>query len=740
MGSRGSAAAQEQLPTTGTRRMAALLERIAREVNPLAAPFLSRERAGMMGERLRLMGDRDEAVDLRRQYAIELLNAGRSLDALKEFAAYEQFLLKNSPALLARNRRLLRTFQAMCYLRLAEQQNCLSNHTTDSCLLPIRGAGVHKLQDGSRSAAKVLTELLQEFPQDLSARWLLNIAHMTLGEYPDRVPPTFLIPPKVFESDYDIKRFTDVAGGVGLDVNDLSGGSIMEDFDGDGLLDVMVSSLGFDSQLRLFKNMGDGTFKERTVEAGLVGETGGLNIIQTDYNNDGAPDVLVLRGAWMRFDGKFPKSLLRNRGDGTFDDVTEAAGLLSFHPSQTATWFDYDGDGWLDLFVGNESVEPDVHPCELYRNNHDGTFTECAASAGVAKIGFVKGVASADYNNDGRPDLYLSLLRGSNVLYRNDGPAGPEESTRKWKFTDVAAVAGVTAPMNSFPCWFFDYDNDGWQDIFVSGYYISEVGDVAADYLGLPSRGERAKLYRNKGDGTFEDVSHAARIDKVLLSMGSNYGDLDNDGWLDFYVGTGNPELSTLIPNRMFRNAGGRFFQDVTTSGGFGHLQKGHGVSFGDIDNDGDQDIYEDMGGAFTGDVYRNVLFENPGHGNHWITLKLEGVKSNRAAIGARIKVIVNTGQGDRGIYKTVSTGGSFGASPLRQEIGLGDAKSIRSIEIFWPATGVIQRLPQIGMDRFYKVSEGGTQAVVWPLKTFKLASGSGAHSHGDHEHSKQGH
>ena len=720
--------------------MAALLERIAREVNPLAAPFLSRERAGMMGERLRLMGDRDEAVDLRRQYAIELLNAGRSLDALKEFAAYEQFLLKNSPALLARNRRLLRTFQAMCYLRLAEQQNCLSNHTTDSCLLPIRGAGVHKLQDGSRSAAKVLTELLQEFPQDLSARWLLNIAHMTLGEYPDRVPPTFLIPPKVFESDYDIKRFTDVAGGVGLDVNDLSGGSIMEDFDGDGLLDVMVSSLGFDSQLRLFKNMGDGTFKERTVEAGLVGETGGLNIIQTDYNNDGAPDVLVLRGAWMRFDGKFPKSLLRNRGDGTFDDVTEAAGLLSFHPSQTATWFDYDGDGWLDLFVGNESVEPDVHPCELYRNNHDGTFTECAASAGVAKIGFVKGVASADYNNDGRPDLYLSLLRGSNVLYRNDGPAGPEESTRKWKFTDVAAVAGVTAPMNSFPCWFFDYDNDGWQDIFVSGYYISEVGDVAADYLGLPSRGERAKLYRNKGDGTFEDVSHAARIDKVLLSMGSNYGDLDNDGWLDFYVGTGNPELSTLIPNRMFRNAGGRFFQNVTTSGGFGHLQKGHGVSFGDIDNDGDQDIYEDMGGAFTGDVYRNVLFENPGHGNHWITLKLEGVKSNRAAIGARIKVIVNTGQGDRGIYKTVSTGGSFGASPLRQEIGLGDAKSIRSIEIFWPATGVIQRLPQIGMDRFYKVSEGGTQAVVWPLKTFKLASGSGAHSHGDHEHSKQGH
>ena len=167
--------------------------------------------------------------------------------------------------------------------------------------------------------------------------------------------------------------------------------------------------------------------------------------------------------------------------------------------------------------------------------------------------------------------------------------------------------------------------------------------------------------------------------------MGANFGDLDNDGWLDFYLGTGDPSLSTLIPNRMFRNADGKFFQDVTTSGGFGHIQKGHGISFADFDNDGDQDIYEVMGGAYAGDNYRNVLFLNPGHGNHWITLKLEGIRSNRAAMGARIRVTVQTAQGERSIYKTVSTGGSFGASPLRQEIGLGQAKAIRSVEIFWP-------------------------------------------------------
>ena len=349
----------------------------------------------------------------------------------------------------------------------------------------------------------------------------------------------------------------------------------------------------------------------------------------------------------------------------------------------------------------------------------------------MAFTGFVKGVASGDFNNDGRPDLYLSRLQGPNLLFRNDGPAGSETGpTAPWKFTDVAQSAGVTAPINSFPCWFFDYDNDGWEDIFVAGYYIHDVGDVAADYLGLPSQGERSKLFRNNHDGTFSDMTAALHLDKVLLAMGCNYGDLDNDGWLDFYLGTGNPDLNSLMPNRMFRNAEGKSFQDVTTSGGFGHLQKGHGVSFGDIDNDGDQDIYEVMGGAFSGDVYRNVLYENPGHANHWLKLKLEGVKSNRAALGARLKVVVETGHGERTIYKTVSTGGSFGASPLRQEIGLGRAKSIRAVEVFWPRTGLTQRLSNLALDRFYKVREGESAATSGALKSFKLSAAMSKHEH----------
>jgi hypothetical protein len=288
--------------------------------------------------------------------------------------------------------------------------------------------------------------------------------------------------------------------------------------------------------------------------------------------------------------------------------------------------------------------------------------------------------------------------------------------------------------VKSFPAWFFDYDNDGWPDIFVSGYSIQNAGDIAADYLGIPTNAEYARLYHNNHDGTFSDVTKQAGLWHVLETMGSNFGDLDNDGWLDFYVGTGDPYLGTLIPNRMFRNDGHGHFQDVTTSGGFGQLQKGHGIAFGDLNNDGDQDIYSVVGGAFTGDHYHNELFANPGHGNHWIKLKLEGVKTNRSAIGARIKVVAKTPAGEREIYRTVGSGGSFGASPLRQEIGLGDSTQIARVEIFWPVTGKTQVLTDLALDRAYSVREGETRAQLLTLKSFPWPAASSAPAHHHHD------
>lgn len=712
----------------GTRRMVERLARIREGADPSAFSNLNRRYAEQLAGALAAEANPQRQVMLRYQLAVQLLKAGKSEQAIAEFKAMEDSLAGAGLKLDGQRRVELRMLQATAQLRLGEQENCLMNHNNESCILPLTPKAFHKSPRGSRAAIGLLVEQLTEFPQDSGAKWLLNLAYMTLGEYPEQVPPQWRIPSRVFDSEYPLPRFPDIAGDLGLDVDDLAGGTILEDFDNDGFLDLVVSAWGFEGQLRYFRNDGLGHFTERTKEAGLEGLVDGLNIQQMDYNNDGRPDIWVMRGAWQRKAGRLPNSLLRNNGDGTFSDVTEEVGLLSYHPTQTSVWFDYDGDGWLDLFVGNETTDakdPDL--CELYRNNGDGTFRECAVASGVNVARFVKGVTAGDYDNDGRPDLYLSCLDGPNLLFHNDGPG---KTPGQWQFTEVAKRAGVTEPEHSFPTWFFDYDNDGWEDLFVSGYGIRNVGDVAADYLGLPNGGERPRLYRNNRDGTFTNVTTEAGLYRVCHTMGCNFGDLDNDGWLDFYLATGDPELYTLVPNRMFRNAGGKRFQEVTTATGTGHLQKGHGVGFGDLDNDGDQDVYAVIGGAFSGDNYRNVLFENPGNTNHWIKLRMQGVRCNRMGIGTRLKVTVRTAAGRRDIYKTVNSGGSFGSSPLMQHIGLGDALDVVEVEVFWPASGLRQKFQGLELDRGYLLKEGDSVARLWKMPRIQFQKGAHAGHH----------
>ena len=286
----------------------------------------------------------------------------------------------------------------------------------------------------------------------------------------------------------------------------------------------------------------------------------------------------------------------------------------------------------------------------------------------------------------------------------------------------------------SFATWFFDYDNDGWLDLFVGGWSGAPVAVVAAEYLGAHTADGTPRLFRNKGDGTFADVTTQVKLDRVHLSMGANFGDLDNDGFLDLYLGTGGPDLTSLVPNRMFRNAAGAVFQDVTTSGGFGHLQKGHGIAFGDLDNDGDQDVYAVMGGWFTGDGYQNVLFENPGHGHHSLAIWFEGTRTNRAGVGARVKVRVATPGGARDIHRVVGDGGSFGSASFRQDIGLGDATSIEEIQVTWPVTGQSQTFRGVAMDQIIRIQEGGADVTRLSRTPVPLGGQHGSVA-GGHEH-----
>ena len=712
----------------GTKRMAGRLDRIAENVRMRPGAFDNLRRAKEIRALLDRSVDPDAETGLRIGLGGELLQAGRTDDAIRELLEVRTRVAsgKADPDLSKTVGQLL----AISFLRMGEQQNCIADHGVDSCLFPIRDAGLHRIENGSRKAIDEYQALLENAPDDLISRWLLNLAHMTVGGYPDDVPEPWRIPPETFASEDPMPRFYDIAPLREIDVIGLAGGSIVEDFDRDGFLDVMASSCGLRDPLRFFRNDGNGAFSDRTRAAGLNGLVGGLNLCHADYDNDGFPDVLVLRGAWMREFGHHPNSLLHNGRDGTFDDVTDEAGVLSFHPTQTAAWADYDNDGWLDLFIGNESTPGDIHPCEFYRNNGNGTFTSCAADIGLGGIvGVIKGAVWGDIDNDGFPDLYLSRYAQPNLLFRNVGI----DSTGRARgiaarggrgFVNVTESMNVGEPVLSFTSWFWDYDNDGWEDLLVFGYHYGGevVASVVADYLGLPHDGAKPRLYRNEQGTGFTDVTAQVGLDRVILAMGANFGDLDNDGFLDFYAGTGTPDLRCLVPNRMFRNAAGREFREVTTAGGFGHLQKGHGVAFGDLDNDGDEDLYVVMGGFYSGDFYQNLLFENPGNDASWITLRLEGLKTNRSALGARIRVSLETPEGTREIHRTVTTGGSFGSSSLQQEIGLGDATAIRFVEIHWPGSGQTQRFENLRPKHVYRMIEGVATAEIVPSTAIAMS------------------
>jgi len=695
--------------SAGTKRMADRLRAAFAGTDWKLDPSKPAERVQYYSELLRTktLSLQDDTV-VREQLAREMLYAGENESAVRQFEEVRHRWQSAHQTMPEAGVKDLGQWLAIAYLRLGEQENCAGMHGLGACLFPLRGSAVHQLPRGAQGAVRELTALLDATPTDAQSQWLLNVAYMQLGRYPADVPARWLIPEARFVSEAKLPEFPEIAASAGIDIMSHAGGVIVEDFDGDGKLDVMVTSSGPMDQMHLFHNNGDGTFRDVTRNSGLMGETGGLNLVVTDYNNDGHPDVLVLRGGWWGKQGAYPMSLLRNNGNGTFDDVTEEAGLLVSGPTQTAAWADFDGDGWLDLIVGYESKDGDRHSSLLFHNNRNGTFTEMGAASGIGDLGFVKGVAWGDYNNDGRPDLYVSVMYGKNRLLRNDGPRDGKDISKGWKFTDVTEAAGVAKQNSSFATWFFDYDNDGWPDIFVAGYSLEASSDVGAFEMGQLVRAEKPKLYRNMHDGTFRDVSAEVHLDRVILTMGANFGDLDNDGWLDLYLGTGDSTYQALLPNRMFRNDGGLRFQDVTTAGDFGHLQKGHGIAFADLHRSGFEDVFEEMGGAQPGDGYQSALYRNPGNKNHWVTLKLEGVRSNRAAFGARIDVTVKDANGAmRHIFRTVGFGSSFGGNPLEQHIGIGAALIVNDVVVTWPATGVTDHMKNVAVDRRYSLREG---------------------------------
>jgi hypothetical protein len=500
-------------------------------------------------------------------------------------------------------------------------------------------------------------------------------------------------------------------------IDSMLGGVAVFDFDNDGLLDVFftngarIPSLVKDNPQfwnRLYRNQGDGTFRDVTEKAGVRGAGYSMGVAAADFDNDGWIDFYVT--------GVNRNILYRNRHDGTFQDVTEAAGVTGISGGKKlwsvgAAWLDFDRDGDLDLFVANYldwspeknrlcgvegkrlSCSPtyyDKVPNLFYRNEGDGGFSDVSAATGIFQHkGYGMSVAVADANGDGFVDVFVANDQIRQFLFRNEGGRG---------FSEVGIETGAAltedgVPFSGMGSEFRDFDDDGRPDIFVTAL-----------------AGEAFPMFRNTAEGYFVPSTHEAGLGFATVMMsGWSTGafDLDNDGSKDLFIANSNVSENIALyshyrykmPNTIFKGTVEGRFKNVSTEVGdaLAPARAHRGAAFGDLDNDGDIDIVVSAIGEPAAVLYNESI------GGHWLTLGLKGTSSNRNGLGARIKV---TGASGRVFHNHATTSvGYNSSSDPRVHFGLGAETTVREIEIRWP-NGRVQIVKDVKADQVIEVTE----------------------------------
>ena len=547
------------------------------------------------------------------------------------------------------------------------------------------GAYRQAIQEGARAIDAGASE-----PRTQHWMWL---ASRQLGGYPDDTPPARRVEMRAGHAP-TVLRYRDVAAEIGLDKTSGGRGTAIVDLDGDGALDVIISAVS--GGCSVYRNNGDGTFRDASVGSGLDACVNAWGITAGDFDNDGHPDLFVTRLGF--FDGQ--SSLYRNNGDGTFEDVTAASGIENWAPGFTASWVDVDLDGRLDLFVPSNlgGVFHRAKRHRLYHNNGDGTFTDVTLDAGLTTWGPTVGATWGDYDNDGYPDLFLSSAFGRSQLFHNNGDG---------TFTDVSAAAGIDHPCFGMVAYFCDIDNDGWLDL-VQYLWCSNDDAVASLRHGQgPAGGHPLRIYRNNRDGTFTLANEAMGISECWGSMSGNAADLDNDGWLDLILGNGGPQMDRIDPLVVLAQDGQRF-RNVTFSAGLPAMGKAHGANAADLHGDGRLSIIAASGGMYPGEMLTTSVFRPETLPGNYLNVRLRGVRCNRDAIGARLALTA----GGRTRHLVVNGGSQFGCLPLEQHFGLGRTRAADMLEVWWPG-GARQRFAAPPVNATIEVTEGALDVRV---------------------------
>jgi hypothetical protein len=532
----------------------------------------------------------------------------------------------------------------------------------------------------------------EDSPEDIRYRWMLRALTLHSGQPEKTIQQSFrLNVPPAAPATF---QFSDVTTNSGTGRLALGRGAAWGDFDNDGSDDILVGAER--APFRLLRNCRDGTFEDVARNMGLVDPEGlGCYAAQfVDYDNDGFQDIFLTSNGWGGGGRLF---LFHNDRGKRFRDVTNAAGLAEPVNAFGSSWADYDNDGLVDLAVAAGIVDPAAGDrIRLYHNEGNGKFREVGEQAGLTQKARWISICWGDYDGDGRQDLLATSYDSGPFLFRNLGHG---------RFEDVSQRAGTRNSQHAYTCEFLDFDNDGKLDIFVSTYPEGDYKTMVASKIshGVGDHSQHQLLFRNNGDGTFRNVTEEAGITGWYGAMSSQTGDLDNDGFDEILLGTGNPALDWCEPKVILHNNGKGQFADVAESSRLVHFGMLHGMALSDYDDTGNLSLFGSFGGFYWGSRETSRLYRNLASGNMSLEIHLVGTRSNRDAIGAKIAALA----GQRTIYKWVTGGSGFGSGNSRcVHLGLGQEKQVKHLQIEWPS-GQRQSFQFIEAGQRIEVTEG---------------------------------